>query len=48
MIAQDMRLGMSMGLSVDTRPCRMATILIIWSTDISIILTTVIAMTMAR
>jgi hypothetical protein len=37
-----------MGLAVDMRQCRTAIILIIWWTDISIIRTTVIAMTMAR
>lgn len=37
-----------MGLTVDMKQCRMETMLTIWSRDISIILTAVIATTTAR
>ena len=43
-----MRQSMCMGLTVDMKQCRTETMLIIWSRDISIILTAVIATTMGR
>jgi hypothetical protein len=43
-----MRLVMCMGLSVDTRQFRMATMLITWSMGIFITHTMIIAMIMAR
>jgi hypothetical protein len=43
-----MRQSMCMDLTVDMKQCRMETMLTIWSRDISIILTAVIATTMAR
>jgi hypothetical protein len=43
-----MRLTMCMGLSVDTRQFRMATILITWWMGTFITLTMIIAMIMAR